>query len=330
MQIWKEETDHLLDGSNRAHHLEDARQVARQLDIPFRVLEMGEVFEEEVTRYFCEEYGAGRTPNPCVLCNERVKFGIFLQKAKEMGGDYVATGHYARVEYDPGRERYLLKKGVDSKKDQSYFLFTLRQDQLRYVLLPLGEYRKDEMRRKALHSGLRVHDKQQSQEVCFISQDSYRPFLTERLKGSYAPGPIVDRAGNLLGTHRGIPFYTIGQRRGLRLAKGIPLYVVEIDRQRNTVVVGGEGDILGEDCIVDSVKWIIPPADRWPLAATVKIRYNHPGSRAILTLIDGERVRVKFDLPQKAITPGQAAVFYDGDTVLGGGWIDRMARSSEE
>jgi len=309
--------------------IEDARRVALRLEIPFRLIHLRQEFEQDVIQYFCEEYAKGKTPNPCILCNEKVKFGSFLEKALELGADFLATGHYARLDFDERTGRFLLKKGVDRKKDQSYVLFSLSQDQFRRSLFPLGELRKEEVREKAFQLGLRVHDKPESQEVCFIREASYHSFLSERLKGSVEPGPILDKDGKILGRHKGIPFYTIGQRRGLRLAKGKPLYVIEIDRERNAIVVGGEEEVRGDTFLVDSVNWIAAsemiPFDN----AHVKIRYNHPGSEASISPKGEGEWEVKFKSPQKAITPGQAAVFYDGETVLGGGWIKEIVRSSE-
>ena len=309
--------------------IEDARRVALQLEIPFYVFHLKEEFEREIIEYFCEEYSLGRTPNPCILCNEKVKFGSFLKKALELGADYLSTGHYARLEFDERLKQYLLKKGLDRRKDQSYVLFSLDQDQLRYVLFPLGEYQKEEVRRKALEVGLRVHDKPESQEVCFIQESSYHSFLQERLGGLIEPGPIMDQKGNILGKHKGIPFYTIGQRRGLRLAKGRPLYVIGIDRKRNALIVGEEREVYEDTFIVNTLNWINFQEVTSSLSAQVKIRYKHPGSEAVISPKEKGEVEVKFKSPQKAITPGQAAVFYDGETVLGGGWIKEVVKSAE-
>lgn len=304
--------------------IEDARRVALQLEIPFYIFHLREEFEKEVIQYFCEEYVNGRTPNPCILCNEKVKFGSFLKKALELEANFIATGHYARLDFDKEAGRYLLKRGVDRKKDQSYVLFSLTQDQFRHTLFPLGEHRKEEVRRKALQLGLRVHDKPESQEVCFIQESSYHSFLSERLKQSIQPGPILDKDGNVLGRHKGIPFYTIGQRRGLRLARGKPLYVIGIDREKNAIIVGGEEEVYRDTFIVDSVNWITSEDMASPLNFQVKIRYNHPGAEAVLSPKGNGELEVKFKSPQKAITPGQAAVFYNGETVLGGGWIKEV------
>lgn len=304
--------------------IEDARRVALQLEIPFYVIPLREEFEKEVVQYFCEEYLKGRTPNPCILCNEKIKFGFFLEKALELKANFIATGHYARVYFDAEVGRYFLKKGRDRKKDQSYVLFPLTQDQLQRTLFPLGEFRKEEVRKKALQLGLRVHDKPESQEICFIQEPSYHSFLTERLKESIDSGPILNKDGKVLGRHQGLPFYTIGQRRGLRLAKGKPLYVIGIDREKNALVVGEEKDAYSNTFRVDSVNWIVPHKITSSMNAQVKIRYNHPGSEAILSLRGDNEVEVRFQSPQKAITPGQAAVFYDEETVMGGGWIKEV------
>lgn len=324
MRIWKE-----MDGEKSPYRccgvadVEDARRVAQQLGIPFYVLNLEEEFEKEVIQYFCKEYGEGRTPNPCILCNSKLKFGIFLEKALALEADFFATGHYARSVFDQEAERYLLKKGLDQGKDQSYVLFSLTQSQLRHTLFPLGECQKEEVRRKALQLGLRVHDKPESQEICFIREDSYHPFLSERLKETLKPGPILDREGNFLGRHKGIPFYTIGQRRGLGLAAGKPFYVVRIDAEKNAIVVGEERDVCHDKFTVDSVNWMAcQPTSSFP--AWVKIRYGHPGSEALLFPAEEDRVEVRFKSPQKAITPGQAAVFYHGETVIGGGWIKEV------
>jgi tRNA-specific 2-thiouridylase len=304
--------------------IEDARRVALQLGIPFYIFHLREVFETEIIQYFCEEYRRGRTPNPCIPCNEKIKFGSFWKEVKAFEADFISTGHYARLEFDKETDRHILKKGMDQKKDQSYVLFSLAQDQLRHILFPLGEYRKEEVRRKAFQLGLKVHDKSESQEVCFIHESSYHPFLQERLKEPIEPGPIIDKKGVVMGEHKGIPFYTIGQRRGLNLAKGKPLYVIEIDREKNAVVVGEEKEVYGDTFLVNSLNWIVSPITSLPFFAKVKIRYNHVGAEALLSMKRKDELEVKFKSPQKAITPGQAAVFYDGETVLGGGWIKKV------
>ncbi len=328
MRIWGDEASGSLEGCSGAKHVEDAGRVARQIGIPFHVVDLSADFEREVVRYFCREYARGRTPNPCVHCNEKVKFGAFLARANDLGARYLATGHYARIAPAGKEGRYLLKKGKDRGKDQSYVLFTLSQTQLGRVLFPLGEYEKREVRSKAQEIGLPVHDKPESQEICFIQEDSYHPFLKSRLGEAVEPGPIWDGDGNLVGRHKGIAFYTIGQRRGLGLAAGKALYVTGIDARRNALIVGEERDVLGDLFIVESVRWIVPPERDEVVKADVKIRYNHPGAEALLTPRGNDEWVVRFVSPQKAITPGQAAVFYQGENVLGGGWIREVFRSS--
>lgn len=305
--------------------IEDARRVSLQVGIPFYVFEMREEFEREVIDYFCSEYEKGRTPNPCILCNEKMKFGSFLTRALEMGADYVATGHYARLDLDQDRGGYILRKGIDRGKDQSYVLFSLKQDQLGHTLFPLGEMRKEEVRKIAHDQGLRVHDKPESQEVCFIPDRSYHSFLKERLRQKVEPGPILDRKGRILGKHKGIPFYTVGQRRGLRMPAEKPFYVVGIDKAKNAIIVGEEDEVYGDTFTVNSVNWIQSPETVWPIPCNVQIRYNHPGAEALLSLRGEGELVVRFRSPQKAITPGQAAVFYDGDRVIGGGWIEEVS-----
>jgi tRNA-specific 2-thiouridylase len=325
MSLWRGKGQGNFPGCFASSHVEDAQQVAQQFGIPFQVFHLEEEFEKEIVQYFCREYGKGRTPNPCVLCNRNIKFGVLLDKVRELRADYLATGHYARLELDERTGRSLLKKGVDKAKDQSYVLFSLSQSQFQRSLFPLGEYRKEDVRKKAQQLGLRVHDKAESQEICFIEDNSYHSFLAARLKESIMPGPIMDRTGHVIGMHKGVPFYTIGQRRGLGLAKGVPLYVIGIDPQKNAVIVGKKEDVLADTFTVRLLNWIIPQEKTF--SAQVKIRYNHPGSEAVITSKEEGEVEVRFNVPQKAITPGQAAVFYDGETVIGGGWIEQAVRS---
>jgi tRNA-specific 2-thiouridylase len=327
MSLWRGKGQENSPGCSASSHVEEAQQVAQQFGIKFQVFHLEEEFEKEIVQYFCREYGTGRTPNPCVLCNRKIKFGVLLEKTRELGADYLATGHYARLELDERTGRSILKKGVDKSKDQSYVLFSLSQSQFQRSLFPLGEYRKEDVRKKAQQLGLRVHDKAESQEVCFIEDNSYHPFLAARLKGSIMPGPIMDRTGHVMGMHKGIPFYTIGQRRGLGLAKGVPLYVIGIDAQKNAVIVGNKDDILADTFTVRVLNWIIPQEKTF--SAQVKIRYNHPGSEAVITSKEEDEVEVKFNVPQKAITPGQAAVFYDKERVIGGGWIEQAVRMTQ-
>ncbi len=309
--------------------VEDARSVAQKLGIPFYVINLKEQFEEEVISYFCREYLEARTPNPCILCNEKVKFGALLGKARELEAAFVSTGHYARTEYDKTRGRYLLKRGKDVKKDQSYVLFSLSQNQLAHALFPLGYSRKEDVRKKAMDLGLRVHDKPESQEICFIPGMDYRPFLRRRVSQGIVPGDIVDTQGRILGRHKGLPFYTIGQRKGLGLSAGRPLYVVGFDREKNLMFVGGKQEVYGSELIADRVNWIAMDELRQPIRVKAKIRYSHREADAIVEPSGDSTVKVEFMQPQEAITPGQAVVFYDGDIVLGGGWIKRAITTKE-
>jgi tRNA-specific 2-thiouridylase len=303
----------------------DARGVAHSLDIPHYVVDEADQFEQLVIDYFSSEYRAGRTPNPCVMCNEKVKFGNLWSKAAALGCDYIATGHYAIVEHHT--DRAILRKGVDPRKDQSYFLFSLRQPQLRRALMPLGKMKKQQIREIAHSLGLKVADKMDSQEICFVPGNDYKAFLRSHLgENEFHRGEIYDVAGNFLGEHEGIELFTIGQRKGLPGGSPQPRYVVDLDPATNRVIVGGADDLMAEEFEIDRVNWICgvaeaPPSNRFE--CTVKIRYSHSGTPATVTLLEGGRAQVHLHEPQKAVTPGQAAVFYDHDVVLGGGWICR-------
>ncbi|HHV62885.1 MAG TPA: tRNA 2-thiouridine(34) synthase MnmA [Firmicutes bacterium] len=306
--------------------VEDARRVASRLDIPYYVLNMEEDFSREVIDYFCNEYIAGRTPNPCIVCNTRIKFGLLLDKARALGASYIATGHYARICYDPSTRRHLLKKARDRHKDQTYVLYNLTQDQLASTLMPLGEFTKDETRALAAKLGLRIADKPDSQEICFIPDNDYRRFLAERVPHSVNPGPILDLRGNVLGEHKGIAFYTIGQRKGLGISAREPLYVVALDRERNAVIVGTESEVYSQGLIAGSVNWIAIEELVGAREARAKIRYYTEPAHAVISPLKPGYVEVGFAEPQRAVTPGQACVFYDGDVVLGGGIIEASLR----
>jgi tRNA-specific 2-thiouridylase len=301
---------------------EDARRVAEQLDIPFYVLDFKKDFEGLID-YFCQEYSMGRTPNPCIVCNKKLKFGNLLQTALEIGASRLATGHYARVDPPKVEEgRYMLKKGLDPKKDQSYSLFCLSQKQLSHSLFPLGEMTKEEVRERARQLGLKTRDKPESQEVCFVSEEGYGILIKER-RGETRGGLIRDTHNRILGRHPGIEFFTIGQRKGLGLAMGIPYYVVDINPEEATVVVGTQEELWGREFFVSGLNWIAVEDMKGERRVEVKIRYAHPAVPATVYPEGEDRVRVVFQEPQRAITPGQAAVFYEGDIVLGGGWIER-------
>lgn len=299
----------------------DARGVAHALDIPHYVVDEADSFEKTVIDYFSAEYQAGRTPNPCVLCNEKLKFGNLWDKAKALGCDYIATGHYATIEH--GGERAVLRKGKDPRKDQSYFLFSLRQTQLQRAVTPLGGMTKDEIRAIARDLGLKVADKVDSQEICFVPGNDYKAFLRSHLgEDKFHPGGFYDVAGNHLGPHGGIEMFTVGQRKGLPGGSPRPLYVVDIDAANSRVILGYEEDLICDSFEIDRVNWssreLTSPAPAW-----VKIRYGHAGAGCMVTPLENGRARIDLNEPQRAVTPGQAAVLYDDDLVLGGGWICR-------
>lgn len=293
----------------------DARMVAHRLGIAHYVVDEIEEFQREVIDYFVAEYRQGRTPNPCAVCNEKIKFGSFWRRAAELGATKIATGHYARVE---AGERPRLLRGLDRRKDQSYFLFGLRPEQLARAVFPLGEMSKEQTRAIARHLGLKTQDKVDSQEICFVPDKDYVRFLREGAKVPDRVGEIVTRDGRVLGQHPGIHHFTIGQREGLRLGgQREPLYVVELEAESNRVVVGTARELLREEFEIERCNWLAEPTGE----LIVKIRYNHPGCAAQVVLRDNGRAQVRVQPPQRAVTPGQAAVFYRDDEVVGGGWI---------
>ncbi len=300
--------------------IEDARRVCRKLDIPHYTFNLKRQFQKKVIDNFVREYGQGRTPNPCVVCNNDIKFDILLRKALEIDADYLATGHYAIIEKDDKRDRYLLKKGVDEDKDQTYMLYGLNQFQLKHTLFPLGEKKKTEVRRRARELNLRVHDKPDSQEICFVPDNDYRRFLNENYPDISEPGPIYDTEGNKLGEHKGLHRYTIGQRRGLGISMPYPVYVVDIDTSNNSLTVGKNNEVFTKKMMVEDINWIVFSELRKKIEVGCKIRYNSP--RVSATVYPGdEEVEVIFDQEQRAVTAGQSAVFYQGDLVVGGGII---------
>lgn len=306
------------------HNIDDARKTADAVNIPHYVFDFREVFEARIIRYFREEYAAGRTPNPCVLCNPLIKFGLLFDKAHELGADLFATGHYVNVAQHETTGRYMLKAASAKGKDQSYFLYRLSQEQLGRTLFPLATHAKDEIRDRARRFHLdHVAEKAESQENCFVGEQSYQQYLEQSLDTeARKPGPIVDTQGSVLGEHQGIHRYTIGQRRGLGIALGKPCYVVDIHADANTIVVGENSDLMRDTCRVRDMNFsaIAPPAD--PLGCQVKIRYRHAATPAIITPgPNTDEFTVRFETPQRAITPGQSAVFYQDDLVLGGGTI---------
>jgi len=299
--------------------IEDARRVAHKLGIKHYVLNMQKDLQEQVIKDFCFEYLHGRTPNPCVRCNQYLKFDALLKKALSLDARFLATGHYARVADKKG---FLLKKGKDNFKDQSYFLYRLGQDQLKHILFPLGAFKKAQVRELAKSFNLSIADKLGSQEICFLANTNYREFLKSRVHSKIKPGAILDCKGKILGEHKGIAFYTIGQREGLGIAKGYPLYITKIDNIKNQIIVGTKEDSLKKEFIVGSLSFVLNPIKK-KVVLKVKIRYNHREAGANLSPVK-DKLRVEFDKAQFAITPGQSSVFYDKDTVLGGGIIERV------
>jgi len=300
----------------------DARAVAHSLGIPHYVVDEADQFERTVIDYFTSEYQAGRTPNPCVMCNEKLKFGNLWGKAEALGCDFIATGHYAIIEHH--RDRAVLRKGIDPRKDQSYFLFSLRQPQLRRALTPLGTMRKPDIRKIARSLGLKVAEKIDSQEICFVPGNDYKAFLRSHLgENEFHRGEIYDVEGNFVGEHDGIELFTVGQRKGLPGGSAKPRYVVDLDAETNRVIVGDVEDLVCDEFEIDRTNWIARELPDEDVDATVKIRYSHPGTPATVTSLENHRARICLHEPQRAVTPGQAAVIYDGDVVIGGGWICR-------
>jgi tRNA-specific 2-thiouridylase len=305
----------------------DARAVCHKLGVPHYVSDFREIFERSVQQNFIDEYFTGRTPNPCVRCNTFIKWGALLQQTEDIGASFLATGHYARSRFNATTKRWELLRAVDEQKDQSYALWGVRQEALGRTIFPLGELTKPEVREIARSLGLKTAEKKESQEICFIPDNDYRRYLRERAPEAVAEigaGDFVDVAGNRVGSHQGFPFYTIGQRKRLGLALGRPIFITAIDADSNTIVVGDNEDLRRSDFIASAVNWgaLYCPPDG--TAVSCKIRYRDPGTPAILLEAEPHQVRVHFDSPQRAITPGQSAVFYDGEVVIGGGVIERV------
>jgi tRNA-specific 2-thiouridylase len=311
MQLWSD--------PNIECTMSDLEHTCQLLDIPLYKLDLETEFHRLVIGYFCLEYSLGRTPNPCIVCNQHIKFGLLLDRALEMGAECLATGHYARVERSP--DGYRLLKAADRGKDQSYFLYTLGQRQLKHLLLPLGEFSKQKVRRLAAELGLPASSRRDSQDVCFIPDNDYRSFVAEHI--SLQAGDVVDITGKVLGKHGGLARYTVGQRQGLGLASGGQLYVLRLDAASNRLVVGTKDQLLHNRLTASRLSWVSGEAPKEPISITAKVRYKAPEVAAELHPSDGT-VEVRFVEPQLAIAPGQSVVFYQGDAVLGGGIIDAV------
>jgi tRNA-specific 2-thiouridylase len=331
LRLWSEPVlgDDEPGAENKCCSLEsmaDARRVAAVLDIPFYVLNVEAPFRETIVDYFYDEYAAGRTPNPCLRCNRYIRFTLLLERALALGAEYLATGHYVRVDDDPATGLRRLRRGVSEEKDQSYVLHVLTQAQLRHALFPLGEYTKPEVRRMAAERGLPVANKQESQEICFVAANDYRGFLRRYAdaNGRALPGsgPIMDEGGRVLGEHTGLSSYTVGQRKGLGVTAREPLHVLRLDAARNAVVVGLAAALERETFSVRQTTYTTGEEPDGPFAAQVKVRYKAAPVPAQVTPLPDGRAEVRLAQPQRAVTPAQAAVFYDGETVLGGGLIE--------
>lgn len=318
-------TMQLTDDKSSRNAVENARQAARKLGIPHHVINLKTDFKKIIIDAFCREYCAGNTPNPCIRCNRYIKFGILWDKARELGAELLATGHYAIVT-KKGNGRFILKKGKDKTKDQSYFLCQLTQQQLGRTLFPVGHLTKEKVKKIAQKMGLPALTRPESQEICFVTDNDHAAFLRENIKTKIEPGPILDQQGKVLGQHEGIMFYTFGQRKGLGISSTTPLYITAIDPIRNAVIVGTQEQTYSDKLVADNLNWISISPPQKPAKVKARIRYRHPEAGAIVSPLDETHVHVKFDNPQMAITPGQAAVFYIGDNVVGSGRITRQGK----
>ena len=307
-----------------ADAINDARQVAQKLNIPHHVLSFGQELDEHVIKDFIEEYRQGRTPNPCVRCNQHLKFGSLVKKIRMLGGDYLATGHYAKITYQPLPRRFQLRKSVQGSKDQSYFLYRIPKEHLPFILFPVGGLNKDQVRNLANTFGFHNAQKKESQDICFVPDGDYARFLKDRAPEALgSPGPIKDAQGRVLGAHQGMGFYTIGQRDGLGLALGHPVYIYRMDQGTNTIYVGPREQVFSPGLSAGEVHFVSVDFPKKPIEVKVKIRYNQPEVKARLCLRDDGKADVHFHRPQASVTPGQSVVFYRGDIVLGGGIIEK-------
>lgn len=314
-------TMQLFDGQE----LNSAREMAEFLRIPFRTIDLREAYQKYVFSYFIRSYAEGMTPNPCMMCDFRIKFGLFYEEARKVfDAPYFATGHYARIVYNPERQKYEVRKGLDISKDQSYMMYHLTQDQLAHILFPLGRTHKTDTRKISQEKGLPTYNKAESQDICFLTAEkSYTEFLRSHAPEIFRPGDIIDTKGRILGRHKGLPYYTIGQRKGLGIAAKHPLYVVSLDARKNRVIVGSNEELFRTRLLADELDFTdgMPPAKEFRCEA--KIRYGIRVHPCTVTIGDNGRAVVKFDEPQRAVTAGQSVVFYDGDRLIGGGTILR-------
>lgn len=312
-----------LDADHTAQNIKDAQKVAQQLSIQHFILDLSDTFRKEVIDYFVNEYTQGRTPNPCVICNQKLKFGRLLEEAQEMGIDYIATGHYAQISKNAER-RYQLKKAKDLSKDQSYFLYRLSQDQLKNAIFPLGNLEKTNVRKIASELGLTVAEKKESQEICFIKDNDYKSFIEKESRIKNQLGDFLDINGNKIGEHEGIFKYTIGQRKGLKISAPKPYFVTSINIKDNTITLGQDTDTYSSKCFALDVNWVSIEKQLKPFEAQARVRYTATEQSAIITPTDQDKLQIEFKKPQRAITPGQSIVLYNQNTVLAGGIISML------
>lgn len=323
MQIWQDESHEEIENKGGCCGLsavDDARRVAAMLDIPYYVMNFKSEFKRDVIDYFVREYLAGRTPNPCIACNRYVKWESLLTRSIQIGADYIATGHYARICELPNG-RYAIRNSVTAKKDQTYALYNLTQEQLKRTLMPIGDYTKEEVRKIAEDIGLMVAGKPDSMEICFVPDNDYASFIEKETGVTSVPGDFVDVDGNVIGKHRGVIHYTVGQRKGLGIAIGKPAFVVAIRPEQNQVVIGEDRDVYTERLYANNLNFMAVDDIPEPVHVKAKIRYSHEGAYCTVRKIDSDTIECMFDQPVRAVTPGQAVVLYDGEYVLGGGTI---------
>ncbi|WP_099192151.1 tRNA 2-thiouridine(34) synthase MnmA [Tepidibacter mesophilus] len=326
MKLWQDEDEEIMEregGCCSLSAVEDARRVANKIGIPFYVMNFKQVFKDKVIDYFIDEYSKGRTPNPCIACNKYIKSGEFFEKAKQLDCDYIATGHYAKIEHDKESGRYLLKKSITDAKDQTYALYNMTQHELEHTLFPLGYYTKDKIREIAAEVGLIVANKPDSQEICFVKDNDYAGYVKRHTNKQIKEGYFIDKEGNILGKHKGIIHYTIGQRKGLGIALGKPMFVVDILPKKNAVVLGDHDDVFSQGLIATDVNFIPFDDIEEPIKVQAKVRYSGKPENATVYKEGKDKIKILFDKKQRAITAGQSVVMYDGDIVIGGAIIEK-------